>query len=53
MTESCASTWLAWLKPASSLCVDWVENTMVPYYPLGIKKRPEDGPGPGRGVDED
>ncbi len=32
---------------------NWVEKTMVPYYPLGIKKRPEDGPGPGRGVDED
>ena len=37
--ESCTSTWLAWLMPASSLCVDWVENTsesrgLVRFLPI-------------------
>jgi 2-oxoglutarate ferredoxin oxidoreductase subunit beta len=37
-----------WGLSAHESC-DWVETHMVPYYPPGILKRPEDGPGPGHG----
>ena len=45
--STCPTNW--GLSPMESC--EWVEDKMVPYYPLGIKKRPEDGPGPGRGID--
>ena len=47
--STCPTNW--GLSPRESST--WVEKTMVPYYPLGIKKRPEHGPGPGRGIDEE
>ena len=47
--STCPTNW--GLTPKESC--EWVEDTMIPYYPLGIKKRPEDGPGPGRGIDEE
>ena len=47
--STCPTNW--GLSPMESC--KWVESTMVPYYPLGIKKEPEDGPGPGRGIDAD
>jgi 2-oxoglutarate ferredoxin oxidoreductase subunit beta len=46
--STCPTNW--GLSPKEAC--NWVEHTMVPYYPLGIKKRPEHGPGPGRGDDE-
>ena len=46
--STCPTNW--GLSPKESC--KWVEHNMVPYYPPGIKKRPEDGPGPGRADDE-
>ena len=43
LLSTCPTNW--GLTPLEAC--DWVENTMVPYYPLGELKRPEDGPGPG------
>ncbi|MBW2527767.1 MAG: 2-oxoglutarate oxidoreductase [Deltaproteobacteria bacterium] len=43
LLSTCPTNW--GLAPLESC--DWVETNMVPYYPPGILKRPEDGPGPG------
>jgi 2-oxoglutarate ferredoxin oxidoreductase subunit beta len=47
--STCPTNW--GLSPREAC--EWVEENMVPYYPLGVLKRPEHGPGPGRGEHED
>jgi len=37
--STCPTNW--GMPPAEAL--DWLENTMMPYYPLGVFKTPEAG----------
>ncbi|MBI4702558.1 MAG: 2-oxoglutarate oxidoreductase [Deltaproteobacteria bacterium] len=48
LLSTCPTNW--GLSPLEACA--WLEQNMVPYYPIGVLKRPEDGPGPGkRGYD--
>jgi 2-oxoglutarate ferredoxin oxidoreductase subunit beta len=38
--STCPTNW--GLSPLDAL--KWLEDHMIPYYPLGVKKTPEDGP---------
>ncbi len=45
--STCPTNW--GLAPLEA--IRWLETNMLPYFPLGVKKRPEWGPGPGRDID--